>query len=261
MGSSGPSREFLEAVKPASMAQVLAAAAEQRASENNVRVGPEEARDDDGKGARGGGRGGGPSGPSRRDEDFLRKVFQAFDQNSSGSISVLEVRALFDRVALEATLAEKGQASGDKTLKAATRFIAQLFDDDSDGKLGRSELDRFFQVFNTDDNKIISWDEFLFHGVRLLATYREKEMEEGEAKEHVPTREELKENSERSQAERERETKRAQRRMGAAQPQAAPSQRVRGAPSAAKGKVSSAQSSPPGRTAGLRSRSERPGFA
>jgi hypothetical protein len=260
MGPSGPSREFLEAVKPASMAQVLAAAAEQRASENNVRVGPEEARDDDGKGARGGGRGGGPSGPSRRDEDFLRKVFQAFDQNSSGSISVLEVRALFDRVALEATLAEKGQASGDKTLKAATRFIAQLFDDDSDGKLGRSELDRFFQVFNTDDNKIISWDEFLFHGVRLLATYREKEMEEGEAKEHVPTREELKENSERSQAERERETKRAQRRI--AGPPAAPSQRGRGAPSAAaKSKVASTPGSPPGRTAGLRSRSERPGFA
>ena len=85
---------------------------------------------------------------------------QAFDQNESGSISLLEVRALFDRVALESSLAAKGgRESGDKSLKAATKFITQLFDDDSDGKLGRLELDRFFNFFQADGEKIISWEQ------------------------------------------------------------------------------------------------------
>ena len=49
------------------------------------------------------------SEPTERERAFLWRVFQAFDSNGSGSISVLEVRALFDRVALEESLLAKGQ--------------------------------------------------------------------------------------------------------------------------------------------------------
>ena len=95
----------------------------QRASENNVRVVIGESLDEDGGAARGKGA---SNEPSKKDEEFLWKAFQAFDQNASGSISVLEVRALFDRVALEESFAAKGQAtSQDKMLKAATKFITQ----------------------------------------------------------------------------------------------------------------------------------------
>ena len=68
----------------------------------------------------------------------------------------------------------------------------ELFDDDADGKLGRAELDRFFAMFNSDDNKLISWDEFSTHAMRLMRSKQEREVERDAERQHVPTREELK---------------------------------------------------------------------
>ena len=93
---------------------------------------------------------------TQKDKDFLWRVFQAFDQDGSGSISVVEVRSLFDRMSLEASQKKKGlQGTSDKSFKAAHKFIAQLFDDELDGKLGKTELDRFFHIFNSDDSKLM----------------------------------------------------------------------------------------------------------
>ena len=183
-----------------------------------------------------------------KDRKFLWNVFQAFDQNKSGTISVLEVRAVFDRVALEDTFAAKGQGSHSsehKMLKVATNFIMKLFDDDLDGKLGRSELDRFFQVFNEEDNKIISWDEFHFHGAKLMQSYRERETQMDEAKQRVPTREELKAEAETAVKRHEREARRKEKA-----PPALPSYAIAKGPGGG-GKAA----------AGGRSRAERPGFA
>lgn len=219
----------------------------QRASENNVRVTVSgDTLDEDPAAARGKGA---ANEPSKKDEEFLWRAFQAFDQNASGSISVLEVRALFDRVALEESFAAKGQAtSQDKMLKAATKFITQLFDDDLDGKLGKQEMDRFFQVFNNDDNKIISWDEFLFHGSRLMASYRQKAVELDESKAHVPTREELKADAHKAVVQHDKEAKRAARAARAPPP---PPKRAGGGPSMLRRQPDK----------GERSRSQRPGFA
>ena len=82
----------------------------------------------------------------------------------------------------------------DRTLRMAADFIMKLFDDDLDGKLGRSELDRFFGLFNSDgdDDKEISWAEFVRHGAELMEGYRRKTSENDEEKARVPTRAELK---------------------------------------------------------------------
>ena len=269
MAAGTASKDFLDAVRPSSMAQVLSAAATQKANENNMRVAPPRDELDDDLAEKKKAETKAPRGPSAKDEEFLWKVFQAFDQNASGTISALEVRSLFDRVALEATYAQKGKASAvDKSLKAATRFITQLFDDDLDGKLGRQELDRFFQAFNHDDDKVVSWDEFLFHGARLMDAYRQKEVEEDIRNEHVPTREEMKAEAEKAREKREKELRRAERRRGVV---VEPSKKKSGAPSmltrgkedksAAPGGQEPSRGSPPGRTAGLRTAPQRPSFA
>ena len=209
-----------------------------RDAQHNIRVMPARGDGDDEEGA----------SVSRsaeaeaKDRKFLWNVFQAFDQNKSGSISVLEVRAVFDRVALEESFAAKGQGGSSsaehRMLKVATNFIMKLFDDDLDGKLGRSELDRFFQVFNEDDAKIITWDEFLYHGAKLMQSYREREVQMDEAKQRVPTREELKAEADTAVKRHEREVRRT---------------KLRPPPPAPKSNAAPA--------AGGRSRAERPGFA
>ena len=88
----------------------------------------------------------------------------------------------------------------------------QLFDDDLDGKLGRSELDRFFQIFNSDDDKLIDWNEFLFHASKLMRERQEHQATREEAKQHVPTREELKQDAERRGEHEQRERRRGLRR-------------------------------------------------
>ncbi len=166
----------------ASMPNLVAQLHQRAAHENNVRIALDGHADRTGSP----GFGSRPDEATERDRQFLWRVFQAFDQNRSGSISLLEVRALFDRVALEESLAARGEASsGDRMLRAASKFITTLFDEDGDGKLGKAELDQFFHVFNSDASKQISWDEFEMHGSRLLQSQREREEDRDEAKEQV----------------------------------------------------------------------------
>ena len=154
-----------------SMPSLLAQLHVKAAHENNVRVDLSDSGLDGGSPGFGGRQ---TEEASERDKTFLWRVFQAFDQNHSGNISLLEVRALFDRVALEQSLDARGEGgSSDRMLRAASKFVTSLFDENGDGKLGKSELDQFFHVFNSDDSKQISWDEFLLHGSRMLRTQRE----------------------------------------------------------------------------------------
>lgn len=224
----------------------------------NVRVGPGGDDDDASAGVGGGGS---SSEATAKERDFLWRVFQAFDQDNSGAISVLEVRALFDRVALEESYEARGQRGSDqgKMFKAAAKFITQLFDDDLDGKLSRSEIDRFFAVFNNDNNKLISWDEFYSHASILMSDIRQKEIDRDEAKQHVPSREELKAATEDEIRAREREMRKRERRkdMPAREPKkgGVPSMLTRQA-SAPPGGAAAA-----GKSAGERSRAARPGMA
>ena len=196
------------------LTEVIGVVANKKSSSDslNVRVLLEDYED--------GGGGGGPGGSKKptgeaaqKDREFLWKVFQAFDTDKSGVISTLEVRALFDRVALEQTYAARGQSSGDKLLKAATKFCDMMFEDseDTDGKLGKEELDRFFVLFQAEESKMITWDEFVFHAVHLMQSMREREVMADEAKQHVPTREELKESSSKAKSQHEKELRRQQR--------------------------------------------------
>jgi hypothetical protein len=118
-----------------------------------------------------------------------------------------KVRALFDRLALEETLARRGEAvetnhadrmlrsgdrSGDRMLRSAGRFIRTIVDETGDGKLGKEQLDLFFREFHATESKQISWPTFEEHGLRLLESMREREEEREAAKEIVPSRDELK---------------------------------------------------------------------
>jgi hypothetical protein len=134
-------------------------------------------------------------------------------------LTLLKVRALFDRLALEETLARRGEAavetnhadrmlrsgdrsgdrmirsgdrSGDRMLRSAGRFIRTIVDENGDGKLGKEQLDLFFREFHATESKQISWPTFEEHGLRLLESMREREEEREAAKEIVPSRDELK---------------------------------------------------------------------
>ena len=193
-----------------------------------------------------------PAMATQKDKDFLWRVFQAFDTDGSGSISVVEVRSLFDRMSLEASQKKKGlQGTSDKSFKAAHKFIAQLFDDDLDGKLGKEELDRFFHIFNSDDDKLISWDEFKFHASQLIVSMRQREAAQDEAKAHVPTREELKIASDDALRHHEKVMRRK------AQPPAPVAKPKGGVPSM----LARQPSGTDRHASGERSRGARPGFA
>ena len=89
-----------------------------------------------------------------------------------------QVRALFDRLALEETLARRGEAveasKGDRMLRSAGRFIRTIVDENGDGKLGKEQLDLFFREFRATESKQISWPAFEEYGLRLLESMRER---------------------------------------------------------------------------------------
>ena len=80
------------------------------------------------------------------------------------------------------------------------------------GKLGRTELDNFFHVFNSDDNKLISWEEFLHHASLMMQDMRQRELQVEESKQHVPTREELKDHASKAVQQQLREKAKRERR-------------------------------------------------
>ena len=235
---------------------------------HNIRIGT--GGDDDGAMA-GGGQGASSAEATAKERDFLWKVFQAFDQDGSGAISALEVRALFDRVALEESYAARGQlapgAGSGKMFKAAAKFITQLFDDDLDGKLSRSEMDRFFAVFGSENDKLVSWDEFFSHASILMGDIKQREADQEEAKQHVPSREELKALTADKVAEREREVRKAERMKSRSVLEPAARKPKGGVPSMLNRQASAptvggaAPSSKPDKASGQRSRAARPEFA
>jgi hypothetical protein len=138
-----------------------------------------------------------PAEMEKRDRSFLWHVFDAFDRDHSGYIDIAEVRSLFDRVALEQSMAAKGHRSTvnkneAKEIRAASAFLTRMFDDDGDGKLGRTEIDRFFAIFtDSSGGGMIAWSAFCAHGLSLIHARRESEAETDDAK-PVMSREDLK---------------------------------------------------------------------
>lgn len=150
---------------------------------------------------------------------YLRRVFDAIDVDGSGVIGLRSVRSFFDRMARELHV-EKATARGaavkgggdaskqSRDMRAAKRFLLEMFDGDGDRRLGHADVEFFFEAFVPSAAAkrratLVPWDRFLERGQALLAERRAAERREEDALEQVPTREQLRSASLQLVAERE----------------------------------------------------------